>query len=80
MVGLATLSKLNGVLGGLVLAGWVGLALVSAAFSRRAKSALAGGHGRGGRGGVRHVRACSILTSRPGRADRWRRGSPERPD
>lgn len=43
MVGLATLSKLNGVLGGLVLACWVALALVSPAFTRRAKTALAGG-------------------------------------
>ena len=41
-VGLATLSKLNGVLGGLVLGGWVGLALASRRFPRRAVWALGG--------------------------------------
>ena len=37
MVGLATLSKLNGVLSGLVLAGWIALALVTRGFSTRSK-------------------------------------------
>jgi len=41
MVGLATLSKLNGVLSGLVLASWIALAMVSSAFSVGSKRFLA---------------------------------------
>ena len=41
MVGLATLSKLNGVLSGLVLGAWITLALGSKGFSARAKGFLA---------------------------------------
>ena len=40
LVGLATLSKLNGVLGGLVLASWIGLAFISPAFPARSKVVL----------------------------------------
>ena len=40
MVGLATLSKLNGVLGGLVLLGWIALALILGQFTHRSKGFL----------------------------------------